>query len=98
MQIGSKRTAEPLMLGGSKRLSIEEYADFDNPISNQLQPYSGGNNGGGGGDQQLLSQTSNEYFDLQLADPEEKGPVVNKIQRSLSRQQSTLRYELKYFK
>ena len=41
---------------------------------------------------QMLNQSSNQYFDLQLtAEEESTAPVVNKIQRSLSRQQSTLR-------
>jgi len=91
MPIGSKRHGEPLMLGGggNKRINIEEYTDLDNAIcsNNQLRAYSGSSQNGN----QMLNQTSNQYFDLQLtAEEEGSAPVVNKIQRSLSRQQSTL--------
>merc|ERR1712156_178104 len=91
MPIGSKRHGEPLMLGGggNKRINIEEYTDLDNAIcsNNQLTAYSGSSQNGN----QMLNQSSNQYFDLQLtAEEESSAPVVNKIQRSLSRQQSTL--------
>lgn len=94
MAIGGKRGGEPLMLGPSKRVNIEEYNEFSTDKNtyqdqNQLvQSYQGQSN-------PLLSparSSSNQYFDLQLTSNEEedKRPVVSKIQRSLSRQQSTL--------